>query len=77
MERALYIDFDESRIMTAIVSNIGYWLAEYIGDNEANIFDVGGETTEHPHTFNNVVYIYDDHENIPNIDHIRNILNNT
>ena len=64
-------------MMIAIVSDIGYWLAEYTGDNEANVFDVGGETTEHPHTFNDVVYIYDGYENVPNIDHIRNILNNT
>ena len=63
--------------MTAIVSNTGYWLAKYTGDNKANVFDAGGETTKHPHTSNDVVYTHDDHENIPNIDHIRNILNNT
>ena len=52
------------------------------GDNKANIFDIGGETIEYPHieypyTFNNVVYIYNDYENLPNIDYIRNILNNS
>ena len=77
VERALHIDFDESRMMTAIVSDIGYWLAEYIGDNEADVFDVGGETIKYPYTFNDVVYIYDGYENVPNIDYIRNILNNT
>ena len=64
-------------MMIAIVSNIGYWLAKYTGDNKANIFNIGSETTEHPHTSNNVVYTYNDHKNIPNIDYIRNILNNT
>ena len=62
--------------MIAVVSNTDYWLAKYIGDNEANIFDIGGETTEYPHTSNDVVYTHNDHENISNIDHIRNILNN-
>ena len=64
-------------MMTAIVSNIGYWLAKYIGNNKANVFDIEGETIEHPYIFNNVVYIYNDYENVPNIDYIRNILNNT
>ena len=82
MERALHINFDELRMMIAVVSNIGYWLAEYTGDNKTNIFDIGGETIEyphieHPHIFNNVVYIYNDHKNLPNIDYIRNILNNS
>ena len=77
MKRALYINFNESRIIIAIVSNIGYWLAKYTGDNKANIFDIGGETIEHPYTFNNVVYIYSDYKNLSNIDYIRNILNNS
>ena len=77
VERASHVDFDESRMMTAAVSDTGYWLAEYTGDNEADVFDAGGETTEHPHTSNDVVHTHDGHENVPNIDHIRNILNNT
>ena len=82
VERVSHIDFDELRMMTAVVSNIGYWLAKYIGDNKANVFDIGGETIEypyieHPHIFNNVVYIYGDYENLSNIDYIRNILNDS
>ena len=64
-------------MIIAVVSNIGYWLAKYTGDNKTNIFDIGGETIEYPHIFNNVVYIYNGYENISNIDYIRNILNNT
>ena len=63
--------------MTAVVSDTGYWLAKYTDDNEADVFDTEGETTEHPHTSNDVVYTHNGYENIPNIDHIRNILNNT
>ena len=82
VKRALYINFDESRIITAIVLDIGYWLAEYIGDNKANVFDIGGKTIEYPHIehpyiFNNVVYIHNDYEDLPNIDYIRNILNDS
>ena len=61
--------------MIAVVSNIGYWLAKYTGDNKANIFDTEGEIEiEHFYTFNNVVYIYNDYKNLPNIDYIQNIL---
>ena len=82
MERALYINFNESRIIIAIVSNIGYWLAKYIGDNKANIFDIEGEIIEYPYIehfyiFNNVVYTYNSYKNLLNIDYIRNILNNS
>ena len=70
MERALYINFDELRMMIAVVSNIGYWLAKYTGDNEADIFDAGSETTEYPYTFNDVVYTYGGYENLSNIDYI-------
>ena len=87
MKRVLYVNFDELRIIIAIVSDIGYWLAKYTGDNKANIFDIGGEIIEHPHIehphiehphiSNDVVYIYNDYENLSNIDHIRNILNNS
>ena len=64
-------------MIIAVVSDIGYWLAKYTGDNKANIFDIGGEIIEYPYISNNVVYTHNDYENIPNIDYIRNILNNT
>ena len=77
MERASHINFDELRMMIAIVSDIDYWLAKYTGDNKADIFDVGGETIEYPHISNDVVYTHGGYENLPNIDHIRNILNDS
>ena len=64
-------------MIIAIVSNIGYWLAKYIDDNKANIFNAGGEIIEYPYIFNDVVHIYNDYKNISNIDYIRNILNNS
>ncbi len=32
IERALHVDFDESRMSTFAVSDTGYWLAEATGD---------------------------------------------
>ena len=44
MKRLLYIDFDELRLMTSVVSDIGYWLANYTGDDIGDIFDAERET---------------------------------
>ena len=49
MERSSYIDFDELRIITTAVSDIGYWLAEATNDDVVDVFDAGGDSTVHQH----------------------------
>lgn len=68
VERVTHVDFDESRMMTSAVSDIGYWIAEATGDDVPDVF-AAGEETEHPHTNDT-----ERPSSIPNIDHIRNIL---
>ena len=51
--------------MTSAVTNIGYWLAEIIGDNVSDVIDIGGEDMEHRHSSNNS-YSYD----VTNIEYI-------
>ena len=40
VERVIYIDFDEIRLMITATFDTGYWIAEATGDN---VFDVGSD----------------------------------
>ena len=37
------MNFDEIRLITSAITDIGYWLIKIIGDNISNIIDIGGE----------------------------------
>lgn len=54
--------------MTSAVTDTGYWLAEATGDDNTDVFDAGGEPTEHHHTT-------DASDSHIDIDHIQSILN--
>lgn len=72
VEGASHVDFDESRMMTSAVSDTDYWLADATGDATDDVFDAGGEATEHQHTPGDVT---PGHIDLPNINDIQNILN--
>lgn len=69
VERSSHVDFDELRLMTSAVTDTGYWLADTIGDEAPDVFDAGGENTEHLHTPGT-----SRGHDVTNIDHIQGIL---
>ena len=72
MERLLYIDFDKSRLITSVVSDIGYWLVNYTGDDVGDVFDVEKKTQKYQH----ISHAQDHIAVPPQIDRIQKILNN-
>ena len=74
VERTSHVDFNETRLMTPVVQDTGYWLAEATGDDN-DILDAGGDVSEHHHTPYDVDgpnYPQED----PDLQHIQNVLNN-
>ena len=69
VERATHVDFDKSRMITAVVSDIGYWMAEATGDNVLDVF--AAEENEIEQLYTNKTKRP---SNLPNINYIRNIL---
>ena len=46
VERSSHVDFDETRLMTSVVQDTGYWLADVTNDDD-NILDAEGDASEH------------------------------
>ena len=73
VERASHVDFDESRLITAAVSDTGYWMAEATGDDVTDVLDAGGEPLEHRHTTDGDV-VANETPTAPDIERIQSIL---
>ena len=56
--------------MTSAVTDTGYWLADTTGDRAPDVFNAGGETTEHQYPPGT-----DNHShNVTDLDHIQDVL---
>ena len=72
VERSSHVDFDETRLMTSVVQDTGYWLADVTGD-DGDILDAEGDASEHHYTPHDVD---DDPQEGSSLQHIQDVLDN-